>query len=80
MSTTTVTLSVTSRKVEVFKTAVFRFLELHTGRIDEQLVLRTIGDRGGEAVQAEVEFSNADTATAFSQFLRVTHPGLVSAR
>jgi hypothetical protein len=78
MSPTTVTLSVTSRKVELFKTAVFRFLELHSDRFDEQLVLRTSGDRWGDAVQAEVEFSSSDTATAFSQFLRVTHPGLVT--
>ena len=78
MSITTVTLSVTSRKVEIFKTAVFRFLEFHVGRSDEHLVLRTSGDRDAEGVQAEVEFSNAETASAFGDFLRVTHPGLAA--
>ena len=80
MSTTTVTLSVTSQMVEVFKTAVFRFLELHAGRSDEHLVLRTSGERYAEAVEAEVEFSNSETASAFSHFLRVTHPGLAAVR
>ena len=78
MPNTTVILSVTSRKTEMFKTAVFRFLELHSGRWDEDFVLRTTAGREAEAVRAEVECSSADTATAFSQFLRMTHPGLAN--
>ena len=78
MTPTIVTLSVNPRKVELFKTAVFRFVELHIGRLDEQMVLRTSADAGPDAVRAQVEFSCPDTAFAFDRFLRVTHPGLAT--
>ena len=78
MTRTIVTLSVNPRKVELFKTVVFRFVELHSGRLDEQMVLRTSADAGSDAVRAQVEFSCPDIACAFDRFLRVTHPGLAT--
>ena len=64
-----VTFALAERSVEVFKTAVFRFIELKLPLESDELVVRTANGPGRNWVHAELEFSNQDLATEFNQFL-----------
>ena len=65
----TVSFAVAERSAELFKTAVFRFMELKTVSEDQDLVIRTASDPAHKWVHAELEFSSPDLAEEFNRFV-----------
>ena len=64
-----VAFAVAERSAELFKTAIFRFMELKTVTEEHDLVIRTANDPNHRWVRAELEFSSPVLAQEFSQFM-----------
>jgi len=70
-------LNISEASEERFKTAVFRFIELHLSSADQDMILTTTCSGEADWIQADMEFSTPDLATGFRQFLGLRHPEVV---
>ncbi len=64
-----VAFAVAERSAELFKTAIFRFMELKTVHEEQDLIIRTANDPTHRWVRAELEFSSPVLAEEFNQFM-----------
>lgn len=77
--TVRLSLKVSRASEELFKTAVFRFIELNLSSLDQDIILTTASSGEPDWIQADVEFSSPDLASGFRQFLGLRHPEVVLA-